>query len=146
MAITIVTPMIWLKTLRCCETPGTAAMAPSIVYESVAPPVASSMVPVRSAAAVVGCPDDEGLHGPLPRPGARAVGGQHLPPRVEGAPQAALAGVLAVVDEADHPHLAAGRAEAQDRALVHALAAQRLVGDTSPAAGGSSGRPFGASS
>ena len=42
-AITTVTPMIWLKTVRCCDRPGSESIAWAIVSVEVAPPVARSI-------------------------------------------------------------------------------------------------------
>ena len=51
VAITTVIPMIWLKTVRCWDTPGSCSIAWSIVRVEVAPSVAASIAVASEAGA-----------------------------------------------------------------------------------------------
>ena len=130
MAMTIVTPMIWLKTrLLLChagqgvdgardgERRGGAAGGPVDLRGQ---GLAGRRRPPRTTSACT-------TSSPTCSPGRLSP--STCAPRVQRAPQRALPRVAAVVEEADDlGHLGAGRAEPDGIALVDALGPQRLVG------------------
>ena len=110
MAITTVTPMIWLKRaplLRHARQGLDGLVDREGGGGAVGGPVDASAA--RSPGASGSPRTTSAWMTPSPRGLARPVGGEHLAPGVERSPERALSGVLAVVEEPDHGDRRAGR-------------------------------------